>query len=124
MKGLAFCLSAVLLVITASCTKGGPEDSLSFGQNVKQIVFFSDDSDYTEEVSYYDALLELKKEFPSEVDNMMVFSEDNAKRYYDAFQIEQSPAILIVYNDKVVARVKGDVSKEQIIQPLERILSQ
>ncbi|PLR84051.1 small peptidoglycan-associated lipoprotein [Bacillus canaveralius] len=124
MKGLGFCLSVFLLVLTASCTKSGPSDSLSLGEGVKQIVFFSNDTDYTEEASYYDALLELKKEFPVEVDNMMVFSEDSAKSYYHAFHIEQSPAIVIVYNDKVVAQVKGDVSKEQIIQPLEQVLSQ
>lgn len=120
MKGLPLLLAS-LLVIT-SCSNSN-DDKIQLPHNVKQIIFFSNDQDYSEEAAYYDALIELKKEFPAEIRNMLVISPTNAKPYFQSFHINACPALLVIYNDKVMIRISGKVSKEQIIQPISEILS-
>ena len=122
MKGFSFVLIASFLFLTSSCNSNQASDSLNLNKGTKQIVFFSDEEDYRYEASYCDAIIELKKEFPEEIDNMKVIPSSDAKKYYDAFDVERPPAILVVYGDRVIARVKGTVTKEQIIEPLTTVL--
>ena len=88
----------------------------------KQIIFFSDETNVQQEVAYYDAIIELRRDFPSEVENMMVFTKDEGKKYFDSLQIEKSPAIIVVYNDEIVANINGIASKEQIMEPIANVL--
>ena len=48
--------------------------SLTFDQNTKQLIFFSDEEEYEREVSYYDALIELKRDYPEEIKDMKIFT--------------------------------------------------
>ncbi|MEH7125514.1 small peptidoglycan-associated lipoprotein [Bacillus sp. JJ1773] len=105
-----------------SCNHFKPQDELIFDNNRKQIIFFSNEKDYEEEASYYDAIIELKKEFPDEIKNMKIISSDKAKRYYEAFDVQSSPTILIIHQEKVIVKIKGDTSTEQIIKPLSDAL--
>lgn len=123
MKGLSFILAASFLLLTSSCNMAYDYEDLELDHNVKQVVFFSDETDYNHEAPYYDAIIELKKDFPEEIDNMMVLSADKANKYYEMFQVEKCPAILVFYKDKVVVKVNGTVSKEQIIEPMAEVLS-
>jgi hypothetical protein len=118
MKGLPLLLLASLLFITSSCKHVETKEDLDIDQNIKQLIFFTDDQAYEQEVTYYDAIIELKKEFPSDIKNMKVISAAHVKKYYDSFQIDSCPAILLVYKDKVLVRVKGAVPKDQIVNPL------
>jgi hypothetical protein len=122
MKSLAAVYMFSLLIFTASCSDHYSIDSLAIKENVKQIIFFSDESNVQKEVPYYDAIIELKRDFPKEVENMMVFTRDEGKKYYDSFQIKNSPAIIVIYNDEIVANINGTVSKDQIMQPVSKAL--
>lgn len=121
MKGLSFILAASFFLLTSSCTSFHDTESLHIDKEIKQVVFFSDEEDYKQEASYYDAIIELKKQFPDEIDKMMVIPA-NANKYYEVFEVEKSPAILVVYGDRVIARVNGTVTKDQIIEPLTAVL--
>lgn len=123
MKCLSFVFVASFLFLTASCNPVNDSDKLMVNEDMKQVVFFSDEKDYTHEASYYDAIIELKKQYPSEFDNMMVIPASNAKKYYDLIEIEQFPAILIVHGDEVIANVNGTVTKDQIVEPLSAVLN-
>ncbi|GLB60367.1 hypothetical protein NCCP133_24990 [Cytobacillus sp. NCCP-133] len=90
--------------------------------SVKQIIFFSDHNQYEQEVSYYDAIIELKRSFPEEIKNMKIITASDSKNYYTNFDIEGCPAILIVYQDEVLVEVKGVVPREQIVQPVANAL--
>ncbi|MEH7346895.1 small peptidoglycan-associated lipoprotein [Bacillus sp. JJ1532] len=121
MKVFLLFFIASFLFIT-SCNHFKPQDELIFDNNRKQIIFFSNEKDYEEEASYYDAIIELKKEFPDEIKNMKIISSDKAKRYYEAFDVQSSPTILIIHQEKVIVKIKGDTSTEQIIKPLSDAL--
>lgn len=106
------------LLFISSCSNFKPKDELNLDKNSKQIIFFSNEKDYEQEAPYYDAIIELKKDFPDEIKNMKILTSDSAKKYYDTFEVQSSPAILLLYQDKVVVKIKGDTSAEQIIKPL------
>jgi hypothetical protein len=122
MKGLAAVYMFSLLFFTASCKNDHSIDSLSIKENVRQIIFFSDETNVQQEAAYYDAIIELRRDFPNEVENMMVFSKDEGKKYFDSLQIKNSPAIIIIYNDEIVANINGLASKDQIMQPISQAL--
>jgi hypothetical protein len=123
MKALAVVFMFSLLFFTASCNNHHSIDSLSLKDNVKQIIFFSDETNVQQEVAYYDAIIELRRDFPNEVENMMVFSKDEGKKYIDSLQIQNSPAIIVIYNNEIVANINGVASKDQIMQPILKVLS-
>ncbi|MDF2902995.1 MAG: Pal-related lipoprotein [Bacillus sp. (in: firmicutes)] len=122
MKGLPLLLLASLLVMTGSCSNSN-EKELKIKHDVKQIVFFSNEADYTGEAPYYDALIELKKSFPTEVKKMLVFSPTKAKQYFKTYHIDSCPALLVIYNRKVIVKINGDATKEDIIDPIAEVLS-
>ncbi|MBS8263291.1 small peptidoglycan-associated lipoprotein [Mesobacillus boroniphilus] len=123
MKSLSFVFVATFLFLTASCNPVNDSDELELNEDIKQVVFFSDDENYKQEASYYDAIIELKKEYPAAFDNIVVIPAANANKYYDLFKVKQFPAILIIHQDQVLANVNGNVSKEQIIEPLSAALN-
>ncbi|KOP81922.1 small peptidoglycan-associated lipoprotein [Cytobacillus solani] len=122
MKGLPLLFIASLLFITSSCNHVDSKKDLNIDQNIKQLIFFTDDQAYEQEVSYYDAIIELKKDFPIDIKNMKIITAKNARKYYDQFDIDRCPAILLVYNDQILVKVKGEATKEQIVAPINSAL--
>ncbi|WP_242035265.1 small peptidoglycan-associated lipoprotein [Mesobacillus harenae] len=124
MKGLSLIFVASFLFLTASCNdSAGKAEPLIFEDDNMQIVFLSNESDNRHEAAYYDAIIELKKEFPAEINNMVVFTAANAKKYYSTYDIDNSPAILVIQQDKVMAKINGSVPKDQIVGSVSKILS-
>lgn len=123
MKGLPLLFITSLLFVTASCKSNDANKDLNIDNSIKQVIFFSDETEYQYEASYYDAIIDLKKEFPEEIKNMMILSPTKAKQYYDTFQVKECPAIIVIYNNQVVVKVDGDTSKEKIIKPIAKVLS-
>ena len=122
MRALSFVLAASLLLI-AACDGTGKPEKLKIDQGVSQVIFFSDDTNYTHEAAYYDAIIELKRDFPEEMDNMMVLTGDEAADYHQQFNVTSHPAILVFFQEQVVAKVDGIATKEQIVLPLSKALS-
>ncbi|WP_246017703.1 small peptidoglycan-associated lipoprotein [Mesobacillus subterraneus] len=123
MKSLSFVFVASFLFLTASCNPANDSDQLILNEDIKQVIFFSDEDDYNHEASYYDAIIELKKQYPNEFKNMVVIPTSNAKKYYGLLEVEEFPAILILQRDQVLASVNGTVTKDQIIEPLSAVLN-
>lgn len=122
MRGLQLLLFSSLILITSSCNQFNREE-LTLTNGVKQIIFFSNESDYTGEASYYDALIELKLKFPDDFKNMLVLSSTEAKPYYKAYHVESCPALLVINNNEVAVKIFGNVTKEEIIKPITEVLS-
>ncbi|MFB6465739.1 small peptidoglycan-associated lipoprotein [Cytobacillus sp. Hz8] len=126
MKGLlaAFLVLCILVLFFYLSEKKHDEPKLVINHNTKQILFFSQESNFDDEASYYDAIIELKKKFPKEIHNMLIISSKDAAKYYDRYHIEQSPAMVVVYQNKVLFSVDGLIPKERIIEPVEQALTQ
>lgn len=111
------------LFILTSCQINSLQSQLEKNDatNEKQILFFSDADNLHNEGNYYDALLELKKTFPVEIGKMRVISiSDNQMN--SKYKIKKYPSILIVYNNKVIKKIQGNVTTGDIITPIEDTL--
>jgi hypothetical protein len=117
MRALSLLLFTSMMMITGSCNKFAVEP-LKINRDVLQIVFFSNESDYSKEATYYDALIELKKNYPHEIKNMLVLSPTKGKNIYQAYDIRACPALIVIYNDEIIVRIVGQTSKEEIITPI------
>nr|WP_309099227.1 hypothetical protein [Fredinandcohnia onubensis] len=117
----AFTLIILSFIFLSSCSSYQTQPTLP-EIDEKQIIFFSDEDNLHNESNYYDALLELRNKFPTEIANMkVVSSEDN--RLYTKYKIEEYPSLLIIEQNKVLEKIEGNVDKEEIIIPLENVLS-
>ncbi|AYA75258.1 small peptidoglycan-associated lipoprotein [Bacillus sp. Y1] len=124
MKGLSTLIVIMLLLIIVSCDRSKSNDVLPFDKNVKQLIFLSDESEYQFEAAYYDALIELKKTYPEAVKNMKTINPNRSEEYLDFLTIKDNPAILVVYNNEIVATVNGEESVEEIVQPIAKVLDE
>lgn len=124
LKGLSTLIVIMLLLIIVSCDRSKSNDVLPFDKDVKQLIFLSDESEYQFEAAYYDALIELKKTYPEAVKNMKTINPNRSEEYPDFLTIKENPAILVVYNNEIVATVNGEESVEEIVQPIAKVLDE
>ncbi|MCM3600352.1 small peptidoglycan-associated lipoprotein [Robertmurraya korlensis] len=124
MKGLSTLIVIMLLLIIVSCDSSKSKDVLPFDKDVKQLIFLSDESEYQYEAAYYDALIELKKIYPEAVKNMKTINPNRSEEYLDFLNIKDNPAIIVVYNNEIVATVNGEETVEEIVQPIAKILDE
>lgn len=123
MKGKSSLIVASTLLLIMSCDRKESINSWSIDQNTKQVVFFSDEEDYEQEVSYYDAIIQLKREYPEEIKNMKTLSTSEMKDYTHIFQINHCPALLVYYKDQVIVEIEGNATIDEIVTPVANVLS-
>lgn len=88
----------------------------------KEIIFFSNGDELRKEVHYYDALIELKNSYPNEFKHMKVIDPSLDKKKSEKFNIKESPALLIVYKNETIVKIKGNLRKEEIIYPVSEAI--
>jgi len=124
MKGKPFLIMAFALFFMVSCDNHKQlRSSLAFDQNTKQLIFFSDEEEYEREVSYYDALIELKRDYPEEIKDMKIFTISDSKKYFETVQIDHCPALIVFYNNEVIVVIEGKATVEEIVTPVSDALS-
>ncbi|WP_273125164.1 hypothetical protein ACNRWW_08095 [Metabacillus sp. HB246100] len=88
----------------------------------KQLLFFSDDENIDREAVYYDALLDIKREFPEDFKKMEIIS---GKHHNKEYNVDTFPCLLVVEQQEVLVHIEGSVSsKDDIIEPIKTILTQ
>jgi len=122
MKRSILIIFIIPVVVLSSCKNilfsEGPSD-FTINRD-KQIVFFSDVKNIDKEAIYYDALLDIKEEFPEEFKNMRVISENKDKHRYE---VETYPSLLVVSKEEILVQIEGTVlSKEEILEPVSNAL--
>lgn len=122
MKRSILIIFIIPVVVLSSCNNilfsEGPSD-FTINRD-KQIVFFSDDKNIDREAIYYDALLDIKEEFPEEFKNMRVISENKDNHRYE---VDTYPTLLVVSKEEILVQIEGRVlSKEEILEPVSNAL--
>jgi hypothetical protein len=112
-------LSSILLLNSCLSATSSLENPLQ--QTEEPItVLFSDSSTIQDEKTYYDALLELKQNYPNDMPSFFIIdaTERDAIRY---FNIEQFPTMLVLTGDQENLRMEGIISKDEILANLIEI---
>lgn len=115
-----FILSMVFL--NSSCTHQPQNNNMLVDNKSQQLLFFSDESNYEKENEYYDALIELKDQYPEEMSKLRVVTSEYEKDYYNAYDIKNSPALIVIDQNKIVIHIKGQSSKDEIVQSVSTFL--
>jgi hypothetical protein len=81
----------------------------------RQVIFFTDERNISEEVAYYDAIIELKNKYPEGLKHLEVvdYSSDESN---PNVQSPVYPAIVVVDNNQVVTKITGKSHKDEIIK--------
>ncbi|WP_421384363.1 hypothetical protein ACOJQI_06995 [Bacillus salacetis] len=100
-------------------------DRTAAGLNIeKAILFYSDENNIQEEDSYYEALIELKRLYPSQFENYKIIAK---KEELDSTFISLNdtyPALLVIEDNKIVCKIIGKAEKEDIMQPVSNAMDQ
>ncbi|KKB73975.1 hypothetical protein KM903_17950 [Bacillus glycinifermentans] len=117
-------------VITAVCilffASGCSLSHISADQNEQndnthrvKLLFFSDDEHMEQEVAYYDALMDLKQEFPKQVSGMEILHEKGDWKK----DVHTFPSLLLVHDKKVLVKIEGKIKdKAKIVELLRKQL--
>ncbi|UAL54074.1 MULTISPECIES: hypothetical protein [Metabacillus] len=88
----------------------------------RKLLFFSDEQDEYRESVYYDALIDLKRDFPEEIEGLQ-FIDSSAEENYP-FDVEKYPSLVVVDDNQVIFQIEGHVgNKEEIINSVIKALS-
>ncbi len=107
-------------IILSSCSN---EEKLMIQTEGVNLIFFTDDTHFEKEISYYDAILELRKTYPTLVNKMKIITPNDLERLEEQLQVDEFPALLITNGDDIIFSVKGAAPKEEIIDPVIHLLS-
>ncbi|OXS63410.1 hypothetical protein B0G93_103239 [Bacillus sp. V-88] len=121
---LAFAILTSTMLILTSC------DDISSNKVVlaqdqfieKQVIFFTDERNVSKEIPYYDAIIELKKQYPDHFKKLKVVSLNTKTTNDIADPPPASPAIVVVEDNQIICKVEGHHSKENIIKPVSRAI--
>ncbi|MDX8288166.1 MULTISPECIES: hypothetical protein [Metabacillus] len=116
---VAFIMPVFLL---SSCSLNISSESLRPEDDDKKLLFFSDEQDEHRESVYFDALIDLKQDFPEEVEDLE-FVETSSDEDYPV-DIDTFPSLVVVDDNRVLFQIEGHVgTKEEIINPVVKALS-
>lgn len=84
-------------------------------------LLFSDEDFIYAEGSYYDALLDVKKNSPKKIHsiNIIQSSDRELVRHYE---ISEYPTLLVIHNENITIRAEGPLQKAEILLILEEVL--
>ncbi|MCA1053352.1 hypothetical protein LCM10_00035 [Rossellomorea aquimaris] len=89
----------------------------------RQVIFFTDDRKISEEVEYYDAIIELKSKYPEDLKHLEVVNQ-KSDHSNPNIQSPVYPAIIVVDNNRIVTKISGKAQKEQIIKSVSKAIKQ
>ena len=109
-------------MILTSCNSPTKE-SIMIESIEKQILLFSNDKNIKAEELYYDAILDLRAEFPEELKNIKIIHDSSIQLNNHYIELQHCPALLMIENNQVIAQIEGTLSKQQITEQLKRTLN-
>ncbi|TMU87939.1 hypothetical protein FGG79_07465 [Bacillus sp. BHET2] len=112
-------LTSTMLLLTSCDYISSNKVVLAKDQFIKkQVIYFTDERNVSNEIPYYDAIIELKKQYPNHLKRLKVVSLNTEEPSKITDSPQSSPAIVVVENNQVICKVEGNTSKENIIKPV------
>jgi hypothetical protein len=98
------------------------QEGLNIQSPERQVLLFSDEKNIGAEERYYDALLDLRGQFPEELKNIRIVHQSSIWINHDLVELQSYPALVIIENNKILAKIEGSVPKQHITKQLQRAL--
>ncbi|MFD1735647.1 thioredoxin domain-containing protein [Bacillus salitolerans] len=118
-----FCLTVCSFLLLSSCQFENRENDprlLSLLEADALLVSNEDTVDF--ENNYYDAILEIKKLYPTVLEEVVVVSHDEIKKLKNKLEIETYPTLLLISNKKVITKIQGKQEKDEILYEMNEFL--
>lgn len=123
LKRTLFLFIVSFILVNCGCQQSNSTNHYAVDDRMKQILFFSDEENLVEEAAYYDAFIDLKDDFPNEINNLQVLTQPEDKHHYAAYNITNCPTVIVMFNDDIVLQLSGKKKKEEIVKPLQEVLA-
>lgn len=110
-------IGSIFLLSSCFSTAASIENPLLQHDEETITVLFSDSSNMHDEKTYYDALLELKQNYPNHIPSLLIIdaSDRDLIRY---FNIKQFPTMLVLTGEEEDLRIEGTFTKDEILTHL------
>ncbi|MCL7746304.1 hypothetical protein [Halalkalibacter alkaliphilus] len=113
-------IGSILLLNSCFSAASSIENPLEQHTDETITVLFSDSSTMQDEKTYYDAFLELKQNYPSEIPSFLII-DANEREVIRYFNIEQFPTMLVITGDQEDLRMEGIFTKDEILTHLMEV---
>ncbi|MFA9557296.1 hypothetical protein ACERII_08340 [Evansella sp. AB-rgal1] len=119
-----FLFSSILLLISCHSkeaveSKVDPTMYYNLQSNNTITFLFSNDERIKEESSYYDALLEFKRQHPDHIQSINFVTEHDDAELARHYEIKTYPTLLVIYDQNVKVRIEGYKESFEIYNMLE-----
>jgi hypothetical protein len=114
-----FVLTVCSFILLSSCQFGTSENDprlLSFFE--ADALFISNDENMDLEIDYYDALLEVKRLYPTELEEIIVINHNEIKNIQRKLPINSFPSLLLINEKQIITKIEGKQEKNNIIEIL------
>lgn len=115
---LLFLLFFLILLTSCQSSSATNKNPLKTSDTSPMIILFSDENSIDKEANYYDALLEIQKNYRNEsLPFQFVYS--NNKEAVEYFQITSFPTLIILDTDEtILLRLEKSHTKEEIVKKI------
>lgn len=124
-KNIAFFLFSSILILVSCHSKEAVESNAdptmyyNLQSNNTITFLFSNDERIKEESSYYDALLEFKRQHPDHIQSINFVTERDDADLARLYEVDTYPTLLVIYDQNVKVRIEGFKESFEIYDILE-----
>jgi hypothetical protein len=122
MTNRIFLLGCSFLLLS-SCQYGNRENDPRLRTLLEaDVLYISNEQDLTIENEYYNALIEIKKLYPSELQEVIVLSQDDIRNLEEELRVKTYPTLLLIEHQEIIAKIEGENETESIINKMSNYI--
>jgi hypothetical protein len=119
-----FFLLVCSFLLLSSCQFGNRENDPRLGILLEaDVLYISNEQDLTIENEYYNALIEIKKLYPSELQEVIVLSQYDIRNLEEELRVKTYPTLLLIDRQEIIAKIEGENNSESIIDKLSTYIN-
>jgi hypothetical protein len=118
MYKVVFLLSSSLLLFS-SCQFGKSEnDSKLMSLLEADALYISNEEDLMLENEYYNALIEVKRLYPEDLEEVIVLSNEDIESIEKELLVKTYPTLLLIDRNEIIVKIEGQNEKTTIINKI------
>jgi hypothetical protein len=81
-------------------------------------LFISNEENLTIENEYYDAILEIKRLYPGQMDEVVLLTHNHQRYIRDKFNVTTYPTLLLIDKEQIITKIDGEQEQQIIIEKI------